>query len=112
MMNNNQSYPAQQMQQNNNMNFFNGMQNMNGNMGMSMQQQTQQPNFGMAPMGGAPSNLTVMGGEGMNSPPYGKKDEQTSKMAFDFMGDSPSGVSNNGSGNPQINQFASFGSFR
>lgn len=125
MMNsNNNAMPAQQMPQNN-LNFFNGAQNMNGNMSSGMQaqtqqsnnmgmpmQQTQQQDYGIAPMGGTPSNLTVMGGEGMGQPTsvYGKKEEH--QTSFDFMGGSTSSISNNGSGNPQINQFASFGSFR
>lgn len=107
---------------NNNMN--NGGQtqmNMNhsSSSGMSMQQ-NQQQDFGMnsmAPMGGAPSNLTVMGsGNGMNQQAmYGGANEQKNNgSSFDFMGGSPTPVTGTGpgAGNPQMNQFASFGSFR
>lgn len=131
MMMNNKNNQMQQMQMpHNNLNFFNGMQNnmnnnMNGgqmqmqqsnvqqsnNMGMSMQQNQQQA-FGMAPMGGTPSNLTVMGGEGMNQHSMFAH-EQKHNSAFGFMEESSSASSNNGPGvNPQMNQFASFGSFR
>mmetsp|Transcript_21908 Transcript_21908/g.24933 ORF Transcript_21908/g.24933 Transcript_21908/m.24933 type:complete len:500 (-) Transcript_21908:215-1714(-) len=123
-----------QTQQNSNSNFnlFQGMQNNNNNnmmqnsmpmgahtrniastsndIGNMMMQQNQQQDFGMnsfAPMGGTPSNLTVMGGNNWNS--CNSKEENE---FGDFMGGTGSEGGVAGAGNPQMNQFASFGSFR
>mmetsp|Transcript_3119 Transcript_3119/g.3771 ORF Transcript_3119/g.3771 Transcript_3119/m.3771 type:complete len:491 (+) Transcript_3119:184-1656(+) len=116
MINSNSSMP-----QNNNISFFNNgvlaPTNQPNNMVNVMPQQQQDFSMNsMAPMGGTPSNLTVMGGSGMNEPRpmYGNNQEQQKNDAFDFMGGAPVTTSSStySSENPQMNQFASFGSFR
>ncbi len=112
--------------QQSNISFFDGMQNMNGGMptqtnnpnnitNATAQQQQDFSMNNMAPMGGTPSNLTVMGGNGGNEKQsmYGKNQKQNKNDAFDFMGGGATVTPPSYSAeNPQMNQFASFGSFR
>lgn len=118
--------------QQSNISFFDGSMNDGGgfptqmnqsnNVANFMPQQQPQQSYGMsnmAPMGGTPSNLTVMGGTGMKDKQsmFGNLQDPSKNDAFDFMGGGATATttatsSSYSAENPQMNQFASFGSFR